>query len=332
MNYVKRQLRLWSLMFVVLVFATAHAVPAAAAESWESLKGKRLTFVVAYGPGGSTDVTTRILAQKLTDMGLSVVVMNKAGGGGVEGTYWVARQDPDSGIFLAATPTAFHYLPNADKTGYTWQDFSPVAMWSSAAFAFAVKADSKYKTFADLIADAKARPKLVSVGSTGTGGEYEFLVDSVFRKEGTSINYIGFKGGGDVTTSVLGGHIDVAYGSVAGLAPLAKSGQLRLLAHTSEAGEVLSAFPDVPHVRKLGYDEQQASSYALWAPKGANEATRRALADAVKVAAGDQGVIDANTKLGLTMQYRGVDELFATSKAFEEKSIAAYSAWAKSRK
>lgn len=332
MSNLKRQLRLWSLMLMALMVAAAHAVPASAAESWDSLKGKRLTFVVAYGPGGSTDVTTRILAQKLTDMGLSVVVLNKAGGGGIEGTFWVARQEPDSGIFLAATPTAFHYLPNAEKTGYTWQDFSPVAMWSSAAFAFAVKADSKYKSLTDLIADAKARPNLVSVGSTGTGGEYQFLVDSIFRKEGTSINYIGFKGGGDVTTSVLGGHIDVAYGSVAGLAPLVKSGQLRFLAHTSEAGEVLSAFPDVPHVRKLGYDEQQASSYALWAPKGANEAMRRALADAVKRAASDQGVIDANTKLGLTMQYRGVDELFATSKAFEEKSIAAYSAWAKTRK
>lgn len=327
-----KQLRLWTLIFATLVFAASHAVPAAAAESWESLKGKRLTFVVAYGTGGSTDVTTRILAKKLTDFGLTVVVLNKAGAGGIEGTYWVARQDPDSLIFLAATPTAFHYLPNAEKTGYTWQDFSPVAMWSSAAFAFAVKSDSKYKTFQDLTADAKVRPGAVSVGSTGSGGEYQYLVESVFKKSGATINYISFKGGGDVTTSVLGGHIDVGYGSVAGLAPLVKSGQVRLLAHTSEAGDVLSAFPEVPHVRKLGYDEEQASSYALWAPKGTNEKVRRALADAVKMAANDPEVIDANTKLGLTMQYRGVDELFATSKAFEEKSIGAYAAWSKTRK
>ena len=331
MKYVK-QLRLWALVFATLAFAASHAMPAAAAESWESLKGKRLTFVVAYGPGGSTDVTTRILAKKLTDLGLTVVVLNKAGGGGIEGTYWVARQDPDSLIFIAATPTAFHYLPNAEKTGYTWQDFSPVAMWSSAAFAFAVKSDSKYKTFQELIADAKVRPSVVSVGSTGSGGEYQYLVESVFKKAGTTINYISFKGGGDVTTSVLGGHIEVGYGSVAGLAPLVKSGQARLLAHTSEAGDMLSAFPEVPHLRKLGYDEEQASSYALWGPKGTNEKIRRALAEAVKIAANDPEVIAANTKLGLTMQYRGVDELFATSKAFEEKSIGAYAVWSKTRK
>lgn len=325
------QLR-WTGVLLACFLGLSHSMVAGAAELWESLKGKRLTFVVAYGPGGSTDVTTRILAQKLADMGLTTVVLNKAGGGGVEGTGFVARQDPDSGVFIAATPTAFHYLPNAEKTGYTWQDFSPVAMWSSAAFAFAVRSDSKYKTFEDLVADARARPGIVSVGSTGSGGEYQFLVDSIFSKAGTSINYISFKGGGDVTTSLLGGHIDVAYGSVAGLTPQTNAGQLRLLAHTSESGDVLSAFPDVLHVRKLGYDEQQASSYALWSPRGTSEAVRRALADAVKVAASDANVIAANAKLGLTMQYRGVDELYATSKAFEEKSIAAYAAWAKTKK
>jgi len=332
MRYLKQQWRFLSMVFPVAAFAAMQAMPAAAIEPWDTLKGKQLTFVVAYGTGGSTDATTRILAKKLTEMGLTVVVVNKPGGGGTEGTHWVSKQNAGSGIFLAATPTAFHYLPNAEKTGYTYKDFSPVAMWSSAAFAFAVKSDSPYKTFQDLIAGAKARPGAISVGSTGSGGEYQFLVDSVFKQAGTTINYVGFKGGGEVTTNLLGGHIDVGYGSVAGLAPLVKDGQLRLLAHTSEAGEVLSAFPEVPHVRKLGHDDEQASSYALWSPKGTDEKVRRALAAAVNAAASDPDVIAANAKLGLTMQYRGVDELTASSKAFEEKSIPAFSAWSKSKK
>ena len=322
-------MKIAALAWTAALMLYAAGSPADAAEPWDAVKGREFTFVVGYGAGGSTDATTRILAKKLTDMGINAKVVNKPGAGGTEGTYWAAQQSPKSGILLAATPTAFHFLAAAEKTGYSWKDFEPIAMWSSAAFAFVVPEDSKYKTMQDLITAAKQNPGKISIGSTGSGGEYQYIIDKIFSTAGTSINYVGFKGGGEVTTNLLGGHIDAGYISVAGAAPLVDAGKMRFLAHTAETGERLAAYPDVPHVRKLGYDEAQNSSYALWAPKGSDSNMRKALAAAVEAAVKDPEVVSANQKLGLTIIYKGPEELLAAAQEIETKVVPDYVKWSK---
>lgn len=316
---------------LAVLAATSFSSAVHAADPWEAAKGKDLTVVVSYGTGGSTDATTRILAKKLNELGLDVNVVNKPGASGTEGTYWVSQQPPTSGVFLAGTPTAFHFLAAAEETGYDWTDFDPVAMWSSAAFGFAVPADSDYETMEELIQAAKDSPGEVSVGSTGSGGEYQYMIDQIFTDAGTEIRYVGFKGGGEVATNLLGGHIDAGYISVAGAAPLVRDDKLRLLAHTSEVSNRLEAFPEVPHVRELGYDVAQNSSYALWAPKGTDPELREALAAAVEAATKDPEVIEANNQLGLTIQYKGIEDLKRAAEEIESTVVPAYVAWSKKK-
>ena len=111
------------LMVSIFLFVAVQNVYAD--EPWSKFKQKKLTLIVPYGAGGSTNATVRLLGQSLVKLGLKVNVVNKPGASGTEGTYFVSRQKPDSGVLLATSPTAFHFLPASENTGYTWKDFDP---------------------------------------------------------------------------------------------------------------------------------------------------------------------------------------------------------------
>lgn len=298
-----------------------------AAEPWESIDTK-LTFVIPFGAGGSTNATSRIMARKLRDLGLEITAVNKPGAGGTQATHWCSQQPPDSGVMCVMSPSSFLYNPALEDTGYDMNDFDPVATWGGAAFAFAVTPDSKYKTIEDVFADAKSNPEKVSIGSTGTGDQ-AFLIEQMFEQAGAKITYVSFKGGGEVSTNLIGNHVDVGYVSVAGLAQLVNSGTLRMLAHTSPFGKRLAAFPDVPHISDYGYNQQAVSFYSLWGPKGMSENLRRSIAAAIEVASGDAGVIEENNKLGLTINFRGVDETQKYINQVNAEVVPPFVAWVK---
>lgn len=301
--------------------------PARAQSAWQAIAANDISLVVAYGAGGSTDAAARLLNKKFNSMGLKTKVVNRPGSGGVEGTGWTRRQPPTGAVILAGSPTAMLFLPSKENTGYTWRDFEPIGLWSSAAFGFSVHAESKYKTMADAIKDAQARPGQVSVGSTGSGGEYQYLIEQVFAENKTRINYIGYRGGGDVSSNLLGRHIDIGYISIAGASPLARDNKIRILAHTSEVSEKLSAFPDVPHIGSVGSKQKQISFYALFAPKGTPRTFRDALTVALQEASKDPEFIADHDKLGLTVKFMNASELNTYMEEIEKTIIPHYKAW-----
>lgn len=267
---------------------------------------KEIVAVVPYGAGGSTDTTSRALEPALIKLGIKIKFVNKPGANGTEGTYWVKTQPADGSTLIVATPENFQFIPAMEDTGYTWKDFDPVATWSSAAFAFVVAKDAPWGSFQDLVRDAKANPGKINMGSTGVKGEYEYYVRKVEKTSGAEFNYVGFDGGGDVTTALLGGHIDVGYISVAGVAKLVEAGDFKALAHTSVLDR-LPVWPDIPSVRELGYNIFHASYYSLWAPKGAPLEKRQKLANAVQEAIKDPEVIQKNQAKGLILNYLGIE-------------------------
>ena len=310
------------------LLALATATPAtAAAQPWQSLRDREITLVVPFTPGGSTDVAARLMARKLTELGLRAVVMNRPGGSGAEGAAFVARQSPGNGVLLSATPTAILFVSARENTGFTAADFEPIALWSSAAFAFLVKADSPIRTMAELLENARARRGSLSIGSTGSGGEYQYLIEQVFREVGATINYIGYRGGGDVATAVAGGHVEAGYVSVAGSAQLVRDGRLRYLAHTSEASDRLNAFPDVAHVRAFGSQQTQVAFNAIMGPRGTPAAFRDALAAAIEEATKDPAFIAAHENTGMVVRFMGPAELVAYLQRINREVIPGYRDW-----
>ncbi|HYZ30675.1 MAG TPA: tripartite tricarboxylate transporter substrate binding protein [Crenalkalicoccus sp.] len=305
----------------------ALAPSAASAGAWQVLADREITLVVPFSPGGSTDVAARLLGRKFADLGLRLVVMNRSGGSGVEGTGYVARQQPTGLVLLSATPTAMLFIAARQNTGFTRHDFTPIALWSSAAFAFVVRTGSPIATMRDLLQAAHDRRGTLAVGSTGSGGEYQYLIEEVFREAGSTINYIGYRGGGDVATAVAGGHVEAGYVSVAGSAQLVRDGQLRYLAHTSEASERLGAFPDVPHVAAFGSQQRQVAFNALMGPRGLPDALRDPLAAAVQEATEDRAFVTAHENMGMVVRYMGPAELLAYLERLDQTVIPGYRDW-----
>lgn len=310
------------------LLALPALVPAlASAQPWQSLADRDITLVVPFTPGGSTDVAARLMARKLAELGLRAVVMNRPGGSGVEGANFVARQPPTNGVLLSATPTAMLFISARENTGFTSADFEPIALWSSAAFAFLVKIDSPIRTMADLLQTARTRNGTLTVGSTGSGGEYQYLIEQVFREANATLNYIGYRGGGDVATAVAGGHVEASYVSVASSAQLVRDGRLRYVAHTSEAGQRLAAFPDVPHVAAFGSRQTQVAFNALMGPRGLPAVIRDPLAAAVEEATKDPRFVTAHENSGMVVRFMGPAELTAYVARIQREVIPGYRDW-----
>lgn len=310
------------------LLALPALVPAIAqAQPWQPLVGREITLVVPFTPGGSTDAAARLMARKLTELGLRAVVMNRPGGSGVEGASFVARQPPTNGVLLSATPTAMLFVSARQSTGFTSADFEPIALWSSAAFAFVVKKDSPVRTMTDLLQNARTRNGTLTIGSTGSGGEYQYLIEQVFREANATVNYIGYRGGGDVATAVAGGHVEAGYVSVAGSAALVRDGLLRYLAHTSEASQRLAAFPDAPHVSAFGSRQTQVAFNALMGPRGLPASIRDPLAAAVEAATKDPAFVAAHENSGMVVRFMGPAELAAYIARIEREVIPGYRDW-----
>jgi tripartite-type tricarboxylate transporter receptor subunit TctC len=180
---------------------------------------------------------------------------------------------------------------------------------------------------AELLENERARNGSLSVGSTGSGGEYQYLIEQVFREARATVNYIGYRGGGDVATAVAGGHVEAGYVSVAGSAQLVRDGRLRYLAHTSEASERLNAFPDVPHVSAFGSRQTQVAFNALMGPRGTPAPFRDALAAAVEEATKDSAFVAAHENAGMVMRFMAPAELRTYLQRLEREVIPGYRDW-----
>jgi tripartite-type tricarboxylate transporter receptor subunit TctC len=230
---------------------------------------KPVKFVVPFPPGGSVDPLARLLAVKLNEsMGQQFLVENKPGASGSIGTAYVAKSPPDGYNFIfvfdthAVNPTL---IPGMQFD--TLKDLAPVMLISTAPMAFATHLAKPYKTFADVIAAAKAKPDTVTYGSIGNGSLGHLTTTLLQHAGGFKVIHVPYKGGGPMTQDALGGQIDLAIGSVAVLAPHVKGGKLRAVAVTGNKRS--HTMPDVPSLSEQGFPGFSALSWwGVFAPSG----------------------------------------------------------------
>lgn len=233
---------------------------------------KPVRIVVPNPPGGAVDVVTRKVAQKLTvQLGQSFVVENKPGASGTIGTMQVVNAAAD-GYTLLANDNSYTTLPYVFKK-LNWDHQSalvPIAPFAFSPVVIAVKADSRFKDLASLIAYAKAHPGEVTFGTGGPGSSPHFSAEAFQQAAGIKLMHVPYKGAGEATVGLLGGSVDLlAVSTPTALAPV-KGNQMRLLGISGK--QRVAVFPNVPTFAEAGLPTFGLFNWSgLAAPKGTPE-------------------------------------------------------------
>ncbi len=247
----------WTAAALAAAALTAIPGPATA----QAFPSKNIVMIVPYTPGGSADLFSRVMAQKLGEMwGRSVVVENRAGASGMIGTEVATKAEPDGHTLLGHTSS---YPATASVRAKLPFDparaIVPVAMTARAPMLIAVHPSVPAKNVKELIAAAKKVPGGLNYGSSGAGGNNHFSGALFASAAGIKMTHVPYKGISLAVTALASGEIEVVISSQAALSPQLKAGRVRALAVTS--AEPSPLFPDLPAAGKSG---APGYSYELW--------------------------------------------------------------------
>ncbi len=268
----------------------------------EGYPQKPVTLIVPWPAGGSTDVAMRTIAEAASKhLGQPFVIDNKPGATGSLGPAVMAATAKPDGYTIAQIPISVLRLPLMQKTAWdALKDFTYIVQLTGYTFGITAKADGPFKTWADVIAYAKANPGKVSYGTPGAGGSLHIGMEQIAAHSGIQFTHVPFKGGAETNAAVLGGHTTLQADST-GWKPLVDAGQLRLLAiWTAERSK---NWPDAPTLKELGYPFVFDSPFGVAGPKGMDPAVVQKLHDALKKAIEDKGVIETLARYDMVPRY-----------------------------
>src|SRR5216117_2081568 len=230
--------------------------------------------VVPYVAGGAADIFARTLGQKLTEaLKQSFVVENKPGANGGIGTDFVAKSAPDGYTLLAVAsgpivvnPVLYPQVPYDPL-----RDLAPVAQCAVYQYVLVTRADAPYKTIADLVAAAQAKPGGLAYGSTGIGGGNHLAAELFGLATGTRFNHIPYKGSAPALADLLGGQLAFMFDTVITSVPHVRAGKLRAFAVSS--AKRASSLPEVPTLQEAGFAGFDMSQWqGVLAPAGTPKA------------------------------------------------------------
>ncbi len=245
-----------------LLLAATLATSAAHAEGWPQ---RPVRMVVPYTPGGGTDSITRIIADKISqeDKGIQFVVENKPGAGGNIGMTQVARAKAD-GLTLGMGQTsnlAINPVIMNDMKFDATKDFTPIAVVAELPTVLVVKADSPYKSLADVVAAAKEKPGQLKQALATLGTVGHLAGEMLSYKAGIKVLNVPYKGASPALTELIGGQTDYMFATPVSVINLIGDKDLRALAVTSS--KRIAAMPDVPTVAEQGYDDFNAVDFKM---------------------------------------------------------------------
>lgn len=260
----------------------AIALSAAAAVHAQAWPTKPIRVIVPYTPGGFTDITARLITQKLQErLGQPVVIENKPGANSIIGVEALAKSPPDGYTFAvviaayAANTTLYPKLPYDPK-----KDLVAVSLIGISPLVAAVNNDTPFKTANDLIDYARRNPGKVSYGSSGNGSAVNLTTELLKSMTKTHMVHIPYRGAAPALTDLMGGHIQLFMDAAVGLINPGKAGKVRLIGVASE--KRLAALPDVPTFIEQGIAGFTGSTWAgMLAPAGTPPAIVNRVAEEV---------------------------------------------------
>ncbi len=288
---------------------------------------KVIKLQVPFAPGGTTDIVARVIGEPLgRALGQSIIIENKAGGGGIIGANETAKAAPDGYSLGMATvsTTAANPAINPKMPYNAATDFTPIINIAATPNVIAVNPSFPAKNYKDFIAVLKASPGKYSYASSGTGGIGHLQTELWKNLQGVFVTHIPYTGAGPALRDTVGGQVEIVFDNVPSALPHIKANRLVPLAVA--APQRLASMPDVPTFKELGLEPvNRMAYYGIYGPKGlpkdvvdkVNAATRKALEDpAVRKRIEDTGsVVVGNSPEQFAKQM--ADELAVYKKVVE---------------
>jgi tripartite-type tricarboxylate transporter receptor subunit TctC len=278
----------------------ALPVPAARAAGFPD---RPIRILLGYPPGGTTDVILRQIANVASrHLGQNVFVENRPGGGSTISLI-AAKIAAPVGYTLAVSTVAAFTTPLQVESAYDpLRDATYIVGLTNVTYGVVVRADSPFKTFADLVRYAKANPgKAIYGAPAGPGNTGHQAMSAVAAKDGLDLTLVPYKGSADLQQALLGDQIGFALDGSGGFGPMIRAGRERLLAVAT--GQRMPLFPDVPSLKELGYPVDLDSPWGLVGPPGMDAAAVAVLHDAFKKALQDREVRAAIVAAGQVERY-----------------------------
>ena len=252
----------------LLTFAQADL--ALAQDKWPS---RPIKLVVPFAAGGNTDAVGRITANYMTkELGVSVVVENRGGAGGIVGTDAVAKAAPDGYTLCICSIGSITIAPATEKLPYDpLSDIAPISLLNTNPLILLVNPEVKANSVQELIALAKATPTGLNYSSSGIGGLMYFSAELFKSKTGAPITHVPYRGGAPATAAVIVGEVQLVFTNMSDAVGQIEGGKVKALAVTTAKRS--PAAPNVPTLAEQGIAGYHTESWnALFAPKGTPQA------------------------------------------------------------
>lgn len=235
----------------------------------QSYPSKTVEFVVHVNPGGGTDVFARLIIEIISREKLisqPMVVLSRPGGSGAVAFNYVKGKRGDPHTILTIATGSFLTAIARPDLDLGLENFTPLAFFARDPQGVLVRADSKYRTFKDLIDDAKSRPEAIVAAVTSATGTGRQTLWRIEQATGAKFKFVTFKAGSEAVLSVLGGHVPFSTENVSEAWAHIEAKKMRVLAVTTE--KRMPALPDVPTLIELGYQVQIGTGRGFGMPAG----------------------------------------------------------------
>ncbi|MBR0666793.1 tripartite tricarboxylate transporter substrate binding protein [Roseomonas hellenica] len=302
-----------------LAVATAPLATAAAQGVW--VPDRTITMIVAFAPGGGTDVAARTLARAMEkDLGQSVVVVNRPGAGGEIGWSELARARPDGATIGFINTPNIVTIPIERRARFRLEDFSPIANIVDDPGGYWVLNDSPIRSLADLVREAREKPGQVAYGTTGVGSDDHLATLTFERQANVRLLHVPFAGSSQVRNAILGRSIHLAAMNMGeGLNDM-RNGLLRPLGQM--AAERWAPVREVPTFRELGFDLVQGSMRGVAAPAGMPLPVMNRIALSVEHALADDEFKRSAAQQDLPLRYLGPEAYMTALRSLRDEYTA----------